>query len=112
MVLPLLGNRFLEDSFKKVIRDVEEGELFSSSLEKTGVFPSIAIQMIIAGETTGALTAVLPEITAYYENELSTKVGLLTSLIEPILMIIMGLLIGFILIGMYLPIFQMAGTMA
>jgi type IV pilus assembly protein PilC len=112
MVLPLLGNRSLENSFKKVIRDVEEGELFSSSLEKNGVFPSIAIQMIIAGETTGALTAVLPEITAYYENELSTKVGLLTSLIEPILMIIMGLLIGFILIGMYLPIFQMAGTMA
>jgi type IV pilus assembly protein PilC len=109
IVLPLLENKFLEEKFKQVIKGVEEGELFSNSLKNTGSFPDTAIQMISAGETTGALTIILPEITEYYENELKTKIGLMTTLIEPILMILIGLLIGFILIGMYLPIFQMAG---
>ena len=109
IVLPLLENKFLEEKFKQVIKGVEEGELFSNSLKNTGSFPDTAIQMISAGETTGALTIILPEITEYYENELKTKIGLITTLIEPILMILIGLLIGFILIGMYLPIFQMAG---
>ena len=88
IVLPLLENRFLEEKFKQVIKGVEEGELFSNSLKNTGSFPDTAIQMISAGETTGALTIILPEITEYYENELKTKIGLITTLIEPILMIL------------------------
>jgi len=109
IVLPILENRYLEEKFKNVIKAVEEGELLSDSLKKAGSFPDTAIQMISAGETTGALTVILPEITEYYENELKAKIGFLTTLIEPTLMIFIGLLIGFILIGMYLPIFQMAG---
>lgn len=109
VVMPILENRFLEEKFKDVIKAVEEGELLSDSLKKAGSFPDTAVQMISAGETTGALTVILPEITEYYENELKSKIGFLTTLIEPTLMIFIGLAIGFILIGMYLPIFQMAG---
>ncbi|HSG06463.1 MAG TPA: type II secretion system F family protein, partial [Nitrospiria bacterium] len=74
------------------------------------VFPPMVIQMIAVGETTGALDAMLSKIADFYDDEVDSAVGTLTSLMEPALMVFLGVVIGFIVIAMYLPIFNMAGT--
>ena len=89
---------------------IRQGESFAESLTLTKVFPRLAIKMISAGESGGALERVLNNIADFYDNNVDTKLTILTSAIEPALMVIMGLLIGLIVLAMYLPIFQLAGT--
>jgi type IV pilus assembly protein PilC len=76
------------------------------------MFPSLAVRMIDAGESAGSLEQVLDDMADFYENDVDNRLGILTSAIEPALMIVMGLLIGFIVLAMYMPIFQMAGTIS
>lgn len=105
-----LNNQFLRKSLDGATRALEEGSGFSESLSKVDVFPRLAVRMIDAGESSGALEQVLDDMADFYESDVDTKLGILTSAIEPALMIVMGLLIGFIVLAIYLPIFQMAGT--
>ncbi|HDL08004.1 MAG TPA: hypothetical protein ENG35_04610 [Desulfobacteraceae bacterium] len=105
-----MGNKFLKLKIEMVIKLLEEGAGFSKSLLKTEVFPKLAIRMIDAGESAGALEKVLDDVSDFYENSVDTKLSILSSSIEPILMVIMGFMIGFIVLAMYLPIFQLAGT--
>jgi len=74
------------------------------------LFPKLAVRMIDAGEGTGALNQVLEDVADFYDNDLNTRLSILTSAIEPGLMVIMGLLIGFIVLAMYMPVFQLAGA--
>lgn len=106
-----LNNRMLEGEMVKAIHRVEEGTALSDSVERCGFFPSIALRMIGVGEKTGALDEMLGEVAEYYEAEVERRLTLLTTLIEPVLMLGMGLLIGAIVFAMYVPIFQLAGTM-
>jgi len=106
----VMENSFLKDNLVKVAGSIEKGAGFSESLSNTGVFPLLALRMIEAGESSGALEQVLDDIADFYESEVDTKISVLTSAIEPALMVIMGLMIGFIVLAMYMPIFQMAGT--
>ena len=105
-----LDNAFLKIKLEDAADRIEKGAGFSESLAYSGAFPKLALRMIEAGENSGALEQVLDDIADFYETEVDTKLSILTSSIEPALMVIMGLLIGFIVLAMYMPIFQMAGT--
>ena len=105
-----LNNRILEDKLQKSIRRVEEGTAISASLEQAGFFPGIALRMIGVGESSGSLSEMLSDVADYYEDEVERKLDRLTTMIEPMMMLCMGLLIGGIVVAMYIPIFQLAGT--
>lgn len=105
-----LDNVFLSMKLDDAANDLEKGTGFSESLAKTGAFPKLALGMIEAGESSGALEQVLDDVADFYEADVDTRLSVLTSSIEPALMIVMGLLIGFIVLAMYMPIFQMAST--
>lgn len=105
-----LDNRYLEEKLDLAAADIEKGTGFSEAISKTGAFPKLAVRLLEAGERSGALEQVLNEIADFYESEIDARLSILTSSIEPALMVVMGLLIGFIVLAMYMPIFQMAGT--
>jgi len=107
-----LNNYFLKFRLDEVVKSLEEGEGFSESLLKTKAFPSMAVRMISAGESGGALEQVLEDIADFYASDVDIKLSILTSAIEPALMVIMGFIIGFIVLAMYMPIFQLAGAVA
>ncbi|PLX83098.1 MAG: type II secretion system F family protein [Desulfuromonas sp.] len=105
-----LNNLVLESSLSRAVLKVEEGASLSASLEQTGFFPNIALRMVGVGETGGSLADMLADIADYYEQEVERRLDRLTALIEPIMMASMGVLIGGIVVAMYIPIFQLAGT--
>jgi type IV pilus assembly protein PilC len=105
-----LNNLFLRDKLLQVVKRITEGYGFSEALEETESFPHLAIRMIAAGESGGELEQVLVDAADFYDDEVDAKLAIISSSIEPALMIIMGLLIGFIVLAMYMPIFQIAGT--
>ena len=107
-----LDNQYFQSRLKKVISRIEEGAGFAESLRKMNIFPKLAVKMVDAGEKGGALEQVLIDLADFYENDVDSKLEMLTSAIEPALMVIMGLIIGFIVLAMYLPIFQLAGTVS
>ncbi len=102
-----LNNRCLEEEMAAAVQRVEEGTSLSESLVRAGFFPPIALRMIGVGETTGALTEMLGDVADYYESEVEQRLIKLTTMVEPILMVVMGLMIGLIVVAMYIPIFQM-----
>jgi len=104
------GNKVVEKAIYATRQSISEGKTLSEPLEASKVFPPMVVQMIAVGETTGALDAMLSKIADFYDDEVDSTVGILTSLLEPILMIFLGIVIGFIVVAMYLPIFKMAGT--
>jgi type IV pilus assembly protein PilC len=106
----IIENNLLRDSLVRVAGSIEKGAGFSESLAESKLFPSLALRMIEAGESSGALEQVLEDIAEFYDRDVDTKISVLTSSIEPALMVVMGLIIGFIVLAMYMPIFQMAGT--
>lgn len=106
----VMDNSFLKENLMGVAGSIEKGAGFAESLSNTGVFPVLSLKMIESGESGGALEQVLEEVADFYESDVDTRISVLTSSIEPALMVIMGLLIGFIVLAMYMPIFQMAGT--
>ncbi len=105
-----LNNRFLQAQTTAVVARITEGHGFSEALEETGQFPHLAVRMIAAGESGGELEQVLQDAADFYDDEVEVMLTALSAGIEPALMILMGLLIGFIVLAMYMPIFQLAGT--
>jgi type IV pilus assembly protein PilC len=103
-----LDNQFLKMKLTEARRALEAGGSLSESLSGTGVLPGLATRMIDAGEQSGSLEPIFLDMAEFYETDVDSKLSILMSSMEPALMIIMGLLIGFIVLAMYLPIFQMA----
>lgn len=103
------GNMIIEEAIEKVKDKISEGKSMAEPLMATKVFPPMVVQMIAVGESTGALDAMLSKIADFYDEEVDTGVDALTSMIEPLMMVFLGGIIGFIMIAMYLPIFTMAG---
>jgi type IV pilus assembly protein PilC len=104
------GNRTVEDGIYYVRTKISEGKTIAQPLLETGVFPSMVVQMIGVGEATGALDAMLNKIADFYDDEVDTAVSALTAMIEPLLMVFLGGVVGGFLISMYLPIFSIAGA--
>jgi type IV pilus assembly protein PilC len=88
---------------------IAEGETITAPLKESGVFPPMVTQMISVGEKTGGLDEMLSKIADFYDDEVDAAVAALTSVIEPIIIVIMGAVIGGILIAMYMPMFEIIG---
>jgi type IV pilus assembly protein PilC len=104
------GNVLVEDALLKVAEKITEGRTMSEPLAETKVFPSMVVQMISVGEQTGALDVMLNKIADFYEDEVDVAVAGLTAMMEPIMMVGIGGMVGFMLIAMYMPIFDIAGA--
>jgi len=105
-----LGTPLLRKTLAKAGQKVREGQALSASLATTGVFPPLSVDMIEVGESTGALPAMLSSVAEFYEDDVNTKMTAVLSLIEPAIMIFMGMFVAFVLIALYLPIFSLADT--
>ena len=107
----ITGNKVMEDAVLTAIERIKQGSTIAEPLRDQTVFAPMVVQMIEVGENAGALDVMLNKIADFYDDEVNHAVEALTSLLEPLLMVVLGALIGFMLIAMYLPIFEMAGTL-
>jgi len=105
-----ITSKLLRATVGQATQMVREGESLHSALASKGVMPEMALDMIEVGESSGALSPMLNSVAEFYEEEVNLRLGALVSLIEPILLIFMGLLVAFILISLYLPIFSFSTT--
>jgi type IV pilus assembly protein PilC len=103
------GNVVVEKAINDTAQKIREGRTMAEPLMETKVFPPMVVQMIGVGEQTGALDQMLNKIADFYEEEVDVAVAALTSLLEPLMMVVIGGMVGFMLIAMYMPIFEMAG---
>jgi type IV pilus assembly protein PilC len=104
------GNRVLEHGFMKTLEAIRGGQPLASPLKATGLFPPMVVQMIDVGERGGQLPEMLTKISDYYDTEVDSAVTALTSILEPVLIVVMGIVIAAVLISMYLPMFEMIGA--
>ncbi|MCB0309238.1 MAG: type II secretion system F family protein, partial [Bdellovibrionales bacterium] len=104
------GNKVIEAAIMGVRSSISEGKTMAEPLEESGVFPSMVCQMIGVGEATGAMDAMLNKIADFYDEEVDSAVEALTSLMEPVMMVFLGTIIGGLVVAMYLPVFKLAGT--
>lgn len=107
MAKAVFNNHVLEERLDRVIRKTRDGGNVSTAMEQEDILPEITLRMFAVGERSASLPDILEEISAYHDQEVDYKVGILTDMIEPALMIMMGIIIGTIVILMYLPIFQL-----
>jgi type IV pilus assembly protein PilC len=104
------GNVVFKNAVNKIKQDVSTGTQLNFSMRSTNVFPSLAIQMTAIGEESGALDTMLDKVASYYEAEVDNMVDSLTSLMEPMIMAVLGVIVGGLVIAMYLPIFQLGNA--
>lgn len=110
IVAKAANNKVIENAIFFVRDRISEGSNMADPLGQTGVFPSMVVQMIAVGESTGAMDTMLQKIADFYEDEVEVAVEGLTKLMEPLMMVFIGGLVGTVLIAMYLPIFEVAGN--
>ncbi len=106
------GNKVVEEAVMKTRVSISEGKTISEPLSATEVFPPMVTQMIAVGESTGALDAMLEKIADFYDEEVDVAVQNLTQMLEPMLMVFLGVSIGFIVIAMYMPMFKLIGELS
>jgi type IV pilus assembly protein PilC len=105
-----LGTQVLKRVLQQAVKMVREGQSLSSALRQTKVFPGLSIDMIEVGESTGALPQMLGSVAEFYEDDVATRTTAALSLIEPMIMVCMGVFVAFVLISLYLPIFSLADS--
>jgi type IV pilus assembly protein PilC len=104
------GNKVVENAILATRQSVSEGKTLADPLGRAKVFPPMVVSMISVGEATGALDSMLNKIADFYDDEVDSAVAALTSLLEPMLMIFLGVVVGFVIVAMYMPIFQMGSA--
>ena len=104
------GNKLVENALMETRRSISAGKTIAEPLKETAIFPPMVVQMIGVGEATGALDIMLAKIADFYDDEVDTAVNAMTALLEPFMMVFLGVVVGGIIIAMYLPIFQMASV--
>jgi type IV pilus assembly protein PilC len=109
IVAKTAGNVIIEDGLLYARVKISEGKNMAEPLAEINVFPGMVVQMVAVGEQTGALDTMLSKIADFYEDEVDVAVASLTSLLEPLLMVVVGAVVGVVLVAMYLPIFDLAG---
>ncbi|MBH0201003.1 MAG: type II secretion system F family protein [Nitrospira sp.] len=105
-----VSNRWISQEMLGAVNEIREGATLADALDRPRVLPRLAIEMLSVGEETGSLDTMLRDVSEFYEADLDTRLVQLTTWIEPALLLVMGILVGGIVIVMYLPVFQMAGT--
>jgi type IV pilus assembly protein PilC len=106
------GNAVLENNLMKVRKAVEEGRTIVDPLKESGVFPNMVVQMIGVGEATGAMDSMLQKIADFYEDEVDAATKDMLTLLEPILIMFLGVMVGGIVISLYLPLFSLIAKLA
>ena len=106
------GNAVIEEAILTVRRAIETGRTIVDPLRETGVFPNMVVQMIGVGEQTGALDAMLGKVADFYEDEVDAAVGDLLTAMEPMIILVLGVVVGGVVISMYLPLFSLIGKLA
>lgn len=104
------GNRVIQDAVMESRTSIAGGDTISGPLKKSGAFPPMVVQMINVGEQTGGLDEMLSKIADFYDDEVDNEVSALLSVMEPILIVVLGVVVGGMIVAMYLPIFDMVGT--
>jgi type IV pilus assembly protein PilC len=100
------GNAVVERAMADVVDSVKRGGTIAEPLKQSAVFPAMIVHMVGVGEETGALDAMLSKVADFYEDEVSAAIKALTSIMEPVMIIVVGAMVGFIVISMYLPMFK------
>lgn len=108
IVANTVGNVIMEKAIREASNDIERGEGISAALAKHPVFPTMIIRMMTAGEQTGKIDAMLERVANFLDEEIETTLSGLTSLIEPLLIVFLGVVVGGIVVCMFLPIFKMS----
>jgi type IV pilus assembly protein PilC len=111
IVAKTAGNKTIEKAVYETRSAISEGRTISDPLSESGVFPSMVCQMIAVGESTGALDSMLTKIADFYDEEVDQAVENMTALIEPFMLVFLGVVIGGLVVSMYLPIFKMAAAL-
>lgn len=106
------GNKVIQIAIRKSVLSIAEGDTITAPLKESGVFPPMVTQMIHVGEKTGGLDDMLSKIADFYDEEVDAAVSALTSIIEPVIIVFMGVIIGGILIAMYMPMFDIIGKIS
>ena len=101
------GNRVYYDATKRIQSEISTGTSLTVAMQNAGVFPNMVLQMTAIGEESGALDSMLSKVADFYEAEVDDAVGAMSSLMEPVIMVVLGVLIGGLVVAMYLPIFKM-----
>jgi len=110
IVAKTAGNKIVENAIYKVAQSISEGKTIAEPLEASGVFPSMVCQMIAVGEQSGSIDTMLNKVADFYDDEVDDAVGNLTAMMEPLLMLFLGVTVGGLVVAMYLPIFSLAGA--
>ena len=105
------GNVIIEDVIKKVRKGVIGGKVLNEEMKKYKIFPPILVRMVRVGEETGRLEDMLNRVSKFFRDEVDATINILTSIIEPILIIGLGIIVGIVVLAIYLPIFKLAGTL-
>lgn len=105
-----MSNRYLAGELDEVRRRVQEGQSFSGAMLARGVFPDVAVKMVEVGESTGALQDMLNSLADFYDEEIETEVGRFITLIEPVLLVIMGAVIAIVVLALYMPLFELSAV--
>jgi type IV pilus assembly protein PilC len=104
------GNIVFKRAVLRIRQDISTGMQLNFSMRTSGVFPNMAIQMTAIGEESGALDDMLDKVAGFYEDEVDNMVDNLTSLMEPFIMVVLGVIVGGLVVAMYLPIFQLGAA--
>ena len=107
-----VGNRYMAGQLALVSARVREGQSFSAALEARGVFPDVAVKMAEVGESTGSLQDMLNTVADFYDEEIATTMERFITLVEPVLLVVMGLVIAGLLLALYMPLFQLSSVLA
>jgi type IV pilus assembly protein PilC len=104
------GNRVYQNAILTVRNEVSTGRTLESSMAATGLFPSMVLQMVATGEESGELELMLTKVAEFYEREVDDAVAAMSSLIEPLMIVVLGVIVGTMVVAMYLPIFKLASV--
>src|SRR6185369_11649672 len=107
-----IGNQFVAAELAIVVSRVREGESFATALDRRGIFPAVAVKMAEVGESTGALQEMLNTVADFFDEEIATNMERFVTLVEPMLLVIMGIVIAGLLLALYMPLFQLSSVLS
>jgi len=107
-----LSNQYMADELTNAGQQVREGRALATAMQDSGAFPDVSIKMVEVGESTGALQEMLNSLADFYDEEIDTNLGRFVTLVEPILLVMMGLVIAGLLLALYLPLFNLSSALS
>ena len=107
-----LGNRYFANELVVVGQRVREGQSLAASLAARGIFPQVAVKMVEVGESTGALQEMLTNVADFFDEEIDTQLGRFVTIVEPVLLVVMGVVIAALLAALYMPLLQIGSVLS